>query len=175
MGPSHVNHEAGLNDVIVNNLIGAAMRSLINADASSAIVGAFAMDYHAKVRRVLQEHSDEEGSTLKRKVRTVGKGLKSLPSSKSSEHSSTSLKHWSDAPELSRETQEAVITIGILNSKTFLRLADLAGPGHALSQTRKIISRFPSDIADPLDWVEANLKCAIEIFLVVGVPDTFKY
>lgn len=30
-------------------------------------------------------------------------------------------------------------------------------------------------MADPLDWVEANLQCVIEIFLAVGVPDSFKF
>ena len=166
--------EAGLKDAVLNTLVGAAIVSVVNAGSSSEIVGAFAADYPDKVKRVFHELAKKETSMAARKDRKAGRDIE--PANPSSyEKASASLKRWHDASDFSRETQEAILTIGIVNSQLFFDLLNLTGPGYALSQTRKAVARFPSDVTEPLKCVEAELQCVLDILHVIGVQDRFKY
>ena len=166
--------EAGLKDAVLNNLVGAAIVSVINAGSSSEILGAFAADYPDKVKRVFHDLSEKETSMVVRKDRKAGQDVE--PGNPSSyAKASAKLRRWHDASDYSRETQEAILTIGIVNSQLFVDLLNLTGPGYALSQTRKAVARFPSDVTEPLKCVETELQCVLDILHVIGVQDRFKY
>jgi len=163
-----------LKDAVLNTLVGAAIRSVVNAGSSPDVVGAFSADYPDKVKRVFQEFAKQETSVVAHKSRKAGRDIE-LSNPSTYEKAKASLKCWQDAPDFSRETQEAILTIGVLNSQLFSALLNMTGPGYAMSQTRKAVARFPSDAADPLMCVEAELQFVLDILYVMGVPDRFKY